>query len=62
MCTSVLGLLPPGSPLQFEFFSSGLGVSRILFLLAADQEVILPIFPSSVFLFTKGFSCALGIR
>lgn len=60
--TLVLGLLLPGPLLEFEFFSSGLGVSWILFLLAADQEVILLILPCSVFLFTKDFSCALSVR
>lgn len=60
--TFVPGLFLHGLLPEFEFFSSSLGVSWILFLLAADQEVILSVSLCSAFLFTKDFSFALSVR
>lgn len=61
--TFVLGLFLHGLlPESSELFSSGLGVSWILFLLAADQEVMLLVSLCSAFLFTKDFSFALSVR
>lgn len=60
--TFVLGLFLHGLLPEFEFFSSGLGVSWILFLLAADQEVILSLSLCSTFLFAKDFGFALSVR
>lgn len=60
--TFVLGLFLHGLLPESELFSSGLGVSWILFLLAADQEVMLLVSLCSAFLFTKDFSFALSVR
>lgn len=59
--TFVLGLFLHGLLPESELFSSGLGVSWILFLLAADQVMLL-VSLCSAFPFTKDFSFALSVR